>query len=310
MAHRALTDDELPAGVRAFRPGDEVDILGAMHRMHDRGELHGVDRPFLAESAERMAAEPWIVSVAEDAGRLAGWVAPIHDDLSVDLPFRRRGHGRRLFDAGRRMAATMGRPDLRLWVPHRADAESFARAMGLRYQSSLWKLRMDPGTPVVAPSFGDDVVVRWVEAGADDAAFVEVANEIFLDHPSPISLELAHVARVHAKRGFDPSTLLLVAPATDRDRIIGFCRIGAWSDDAGELVGDVRLVGVVRAFRGRGLGRQLVRWGVEALRERGAGVIHLDVDSENADALHLYEAIGFAPEVEWPHWAVPVAGCS
>ncbi len=303
---RGLTDDELPAGVRAFRAGDEVGILAAMHRMHDRGELEGVDRPFLAESAERMASEPWLVSVAEDEGRLAGWVAPVHDDLSVDLPFRRRGHGTRLVEAGRRMAAATGRTELRLWVPHRPDAEAFARALGFRYQSSLWKLRLDPTTPVAAPAFPDDVVVRWVEPGADDAAVVDVANTIFLDHPSPIQLELEHVARVHAKPGFDPSTLLLVAPAEDRERIIGFCRLGAWQDDAGELVGDVRLVGVVREWRGRGLGRQLVRWGVEALRSRGAGVIHLDVDSENEDALHLYETLGFAPEVEWPHWVIPV----
>jgi mycothiol synthase len=303
---RALTDDELPPGVRAFRAGDEVQILAAMHRMHDRGELVGVDRPFLAESAERMASEPWMVSIAEDEGRLAGWVAPVHDDLSVDLPFRRRGHGTRLLEAGRRMAAAMGRTELRLWVPHRPDAEAFAHAMGLRYQSSLWKLRLDPATPVEPPAFPDDVVVRWVEPGSDDAALVDVANTIFLDHPSPIHLELEHIARVHAKPGFDPSTLLLVAPADERDRIIAFCRLGSWLDDAGELVGDVRLVGVVREWRGRGLGRQLVHWGVEALRERGAGVIHLDVDSENADALHLYETIGFVPEVEWPHWAIAV----
>jgi mycothiol synthase len=245
------------------------------------------------------------VAVAEDEGRVAGWVVPLHDDLTVDLPFRRRGHGRRLVEAGRVLAAHGALPHLRLWVPRRPGPEAFARACGLAYHSSLWLLRRDPALPVVAPSFGDDLVVRWLEPGTDDEPFVDLVNTIFLDHPSPLVLDLATARRVHARRDFDPSTILLVAPAGDRDRPVAFCRVGRHEDDDGVITGEVKLLGVRREARGRGIGRELVRWGVDDLRRRGVERIHLSVEGENAGALALYEAEGFRPHVEWPHWVAP-----
>jgi mycothiol synthase len=67
--------------------------------------------------------------------------------------------------------------------------------------------------------------------------------------------------------------------------------------------GEVRLVGVLPQWRGRGLGRELLHWGVAWLRAMGAGVIQLNVEAENELALGLYRRTGFEPAVEWPHWA-------
>ena len=61
----------------------------------------------------------------------------------------------------------------------------------------------------------------------------------------------------------------------------------------------------MRAWRGRGLGRKLLRWSVAALRARGAGDVWLSVEAENVAALRLYEAEGFVAEVEWPNWVRP-----
>lgn len=298
----------LPPGVRPFRAGDEIPIRGALLAAHDRGEFEGVTRTFLEESVDRMAAEPWIAAVAEDEGRVAGWVVPLHDDLTVDLPFRRRGHGRRLVEAGRILAAHDGLRYLRLWVPRRPNAEAFARACGLAYNSSLWLMRLDPAAATVPPSFGDVLDVRPLEPGTDEAAFVELVNTIFLDHPSPLVLDLEAVRRVHAKPGFDPSTILLVAPAGDRERPIAFCRVGCYEDDDGVMAGEVKLLGVRREARGRGLGRELIRWGIHDLRRRLAVRIHLSTEGENAGALVLYEAEGFRRHVEWPHWVAPLPG--
>jgi mycothiol synthase len=303
-----LPASSYPPGVRPYRDGDDVAIRAALLACLDRGELEGVSRHFLEESADRMAEEPWIVAVAGDEGRVAGWVAPVHDDLTVDLPFRRRGHGRRLVEAGRVLAAHAGLPHLRLWVPRWPGPEAFARACGLTYHSSLWLMRLDPAAPGVAPSFGDDHVVRWLEPGTDDEPFVDLVNTIFLDHPSPLVLDHATVRRVHARRDFDSSTILLVAPVSDRTRPVAFCRVGRYQDDDGVMTGEVKLLGVRREARGRGLGRELVRWGVEDLRRRGVERIHLSVEGENAGALGLYAAEGFRPHVEWPHWVAPPAG--
>jgi mycothiol synthase len=300
-------DAPFPPGVRAWRPDDEGPILAAMLGALERGELEGVTRHFLEESAARLAHEPDLCAVAVDDGRVAGWTVPLHDDLTVDLPFRRRGHGRRLVEAGRRIAARAGQAELRLWVPNHAGPEAFARAVGLRYHSSLWLLRLPIGTPVDAPRFPIDVVTRWIEPGTDDAAFVDLVNDAFADHPSPLTVDLATIRRVHGDREFDPSTIMLVAPAAERGRLVGFCRIGQYPDDEGRVVGEVKLVGVRREARGRGLGRALVGWGVAAVRERGVGDVFLSVEGDNAAALGLYESIGFRQHVEWPHWTIPAA---
>lgn len=298
----------LPPGIRSFRAGDEDPVLAVLLAAHGRGELEGVTRHELERSVERFVADPALCAVAEDEGRVAGWIAPIHDDLTVDLPFRRRGHGTRLIAAGRALAAELGYPALRLWVPPLPGPTAFARSAGLRYHASLWLLRLDAGAPVVPPRFPDEVVVRWLEPGVDEPAFVELVNSSFLDHPWPLRLDVRDARAAHGRPEFDPSTILLVATATDRERLIAFCRVSAHADDDGRAVGDVRLVGVRPEARGRGLGRELVRWGIEDLVRRGTETIVLSVESENVGALRLYESLGFRPEVEWPHWVTPLHG--
>jgi mycothiol synthase len=295
-----------PPGTRALRPEDADPILAAALASLERGELEGVNRHFLEESADRLRHEPELGAVAVEGERVVGWVVPRHDDLTVDLPYRRRGHGTRLVAAGRLLEAAEGHEHLRLWVPRRPDAEGFARAAGLRYHSSLWKLRLDPAVEASAPSFPENVVVRWIEPRTDDAAFTELLNTTFARHPSPLEVDLATIQRVHGRREFDPSTILLVAPAADPDGLVAFCRVGAYAEDDGRLVGEIKHIGVRREWRGRGLGRELVRWGIAACRERAAVDVYLSVEGENRGALRLYESLGFRPDVEWPHWTIPV----
>jgi ribosomal protein S18 acetylase RimI-like enzyme len=90
-------------------------------------------------------------------------------------------------------------------------------------------------------------------------------------------------------------------PADDRDHLVGFVRVQRY-DDEGRALGDIGPVGLRRAWRGRGLGRQLLRWAVDDLRRRGAREVYLSVEGENDGALRLYESEGFGRDVEWPHW--------
>ena len=295
-----------PAGIRPARPDDAAPILAAMLGALDRGEYEGIDRHYLEECAARIETEPGIAAVAVDEGRVAGWIAPLHFDLTVDLAYRRRGHASRLLVAGRTLATTAALGSLLLWVPRRPGAEAFARAVGLRPHSSLWQLCLPPTTAAAPPAFPDDVRIRPIVPGADDEAFVELVNDTFREHPTPLRLELAQVRRVHARPGFDPVTIQVMTTAADPGRLIGFCRI-ARHDDGEHAIGEVKHVGVRREHRGRGLGRELVRWGVDEARRRGAADVLLSVEGENEGALHLYESLGFERDTEWPRWVAPDA---
>jgi mycothiol synthase len=62
----------------------------------------------------------------------------------------------------------------------------------------------------------------------------------------------------------------------------------------GFLRGEVGTLGVMRAWRGRGLGRALLVRSIEVLRQRGMTEVVLEVDTDNlTGALRLYEGVGF-----------------
>jgi mycothiol synthase len=291
--------------VHGYRLEDGPTIRAAMLAALDRGELDGMEAYQLEHAIERLDADPGSCAVAVVDGQVAGWVVPADDDLSVVKAFRRRGVGRQLVAAGRALAGQAGLDRLRLWIPRRPDAEGFARACGLRYASSLWQMRL-PGEVVstlAEPVFPADTRVRTFQPGVDEAPFVALVNRVFLDHPSPIELSVDEVRRVHALRSFDPTTVLVVEDAAT-DAMIGFCRIHPFTAADGSAAGEIRLLGVDRAWRGRGLGRGVTTWGVAELRRRGARSVQLAVEGQNEGALRLYNDLGFRFGVEWPHWTI------
>jgi RimJ/RimL family protein N-acetyltransferase len=55
-------------------------------------------------------------------------------------------------------------------------------------------------------------------------------------------------------------------------------------------------MGIVRAYRGRGLGTRLINATLEAAFGAGFVRVELDVHADNARAISLYERVGFVRE--------------
>jgi GNAT superfamily N-acetyltransferase len=104
------------------------------------------------------APDDVVVAVEDDA--VCGYVSPGHDDLTVHPEYRRRGHGRRLFAAGLELAAREGLSEIRLYVPLSGAGQAFARAMGMSYRSSMWRLDLAPEAAVPEPVFPVEVASR------------------------------------------------------------------------------------------------------------------------------------------------------
>lgn len=304
----AGTSAEAPAGfgIRRFRPGDEGAIRRIMTDSLALDRLPGFRESEFPRSLGRIAADPSGTAVATDDGQVVGYCTPLLDDLRVHPEARRRGHGRRLVDAAAEIQRDLGR-DLVLYVPdHLPGSMAFATSIGLRYHSSLWQFILPATVDVPRPAFGPDVVATVIDPrGIDDIdAWVAFLLASFEGHPSPMSWTADGMRRLHASPDFDGSGVLVVSTADDPEAYVAFARVESYVED-GTAAGEIGLLGVVPAWRRRGLGRELLRWGIAELRGRGVGPIELTVEAANDGATRLYRDHGFEPTVEWPHWILP-----
>lgn len=295
-------------GARLVRPATAADLpsIAALgHAAVDSGDYPDATHGDVERNLVSLAAEPEAACVAIDDGCVVGYLAPRLNDLCVDHAHRRRGHGTALVEAALPYVRDMlGHPYLLLYVPPGdTPGRRFAEARGFAYRASLFWMERPAEEPCPAPDFPPGVVVRAWNPGRDAMPpFVDLLNTAFADHPTPVSWTEAVIQAAHAAPDFDPADILLAAPAGDPDRAIAFCRARLYPNEA-EPYGEVKLIGVLPGWRGRGLGRALLRWGVRHLQDRGVPTISLAVSAANEHALRMYEAHGFRRAVEWPQWS-------
>jgi len=292
--------------IRSFRPGDEPALFAVIDAALPLDRLPGITRQDLAHGVERLAGDPEGTLVALDGDTIVGYCTPRQDDVTVHPAHRRRGHGRRLIAGAVDLVRSRGLAHLVLYgPPDREPAAGFIKALGFTYHSSLWMFELARSVEVPSASFPKDVDVRPFRAESDLSTFVDLANATFRDHPTPMTFSERGVAHVHALPDFDPNGILFVTPRDEPDRPIGWTRVEHEITEAGAHRGYVSFIGVLPEWRGRGIGRELLRWGIAYVRAAGAGTIELNVEAANDRALGIYRRTGFTPEVEWPHFALP-----
>ncbi len=295
--------------VRTLQPGDGAAIRSIMEASLALDAIPGFTASDIERGLVRIVPDPEGTVVSLEDGRIVGYCTPHHDDLTVHPAFRRRGHGRRLVPAALEAVRRRGLDDhLVLYVPpHLPGSVAFARAMGLRYRSSMWRFELAAERSVPPPAFPADVVTRAFDPAVDPDldTWLRFMLATFEGHPTTMTWTLPVIEHIHAAPDFDPSAILRVFTAETAEPV-AFALIRVDEHEPGVRTGEIGLVGVLPAWRGRGLGRELVRWGVGELRRRGAGKIELSVEAENERATTLYRRHGFEPTIEWPHWVLPV----
>jgi mycothiol synthase len=240
-------------------------------------------------------------------------------ELVVDPAHRGGGVGGRLVAELLRET-----PDgrLRLWAhgEHPAAAR-LAAHHGFDRVRVLWQLRRSLYAPIPPAVLPPGVALRAFAPGADDGEWVDLNARAFADHPEQGRWTLRDLRLRMAEPWFDPAGFLIAeedAPAGGR-RMVGFhwTKVhGGERDEHGHALperppaqgqhdhdghgphghdplGEVYVVGVDPAARGRGLGRALVLAGLRHLRAEGLPAVLLYVDADNSSAVALYESLGF-----------------
>jgi ribosomal protein S18 acetylase RimI-like enzyme len=163
-------------------------------------------------------------------------------------------------------------------------------AHGLRPIRYFWRMERDLTEPLPAAQLPAGYTLRPVEAHEADA-WTALYNDSFIDHWDHHPLSVERVRRIWQeplyRRDLD---LVIVAPEGE---LVAFCggeRNAADPDRAGWI----EILGTRRGYRGRGLGKAALLFGLERLRADGAQVARLIVDAESlTGATRLYEGVGF-----------------
>ena len=133
--------------------------------------------------------------------------------------------------------------------------------------------------PAILALLADDEVSRARDGSVSEAA------------------DAAHWAAFEAIDA-DPRNELIVA---DQDgEVVGTFQLTftpSLSRGGGERM-TIEAVRVRGDLRGRGLGRQMMRWALDRGRERGARLAQLTTDKKRADAHRFYESLGFVASHE------------
>ncbi|SMC72555.1 GNAT family N-acetyltransferase [Papillibacter cinnamivorans] len=123
--------------------------------------------------------------------------------------------------------------------------------------------------------------------------FLTMYNECFFSVPNSATYGEEDIRRMLENRVFEGILF------TFRGATAGLLEL-SYQD----LVPELASVAVSERFRGRGLGRDIVLYGLEHLRQRGHFLAFLRVSSRNTAAYHLYLSLGFRQTDVASRWYV------
>lgn len=170
------------------------------------------------------------------------------------------------------------------------------------------RMRIDLEAGLKEPAWPPGVTVRPFRPGTDDAAVREAMQEAFVEHFRATRLSLEDWrAFLSGNPRFDPA---LWSVSWAGERVVGACLSFFYPD---RRTGYVDELGVLRAWRGRGLGTALLLRAFADLRALFALSAILCVDTRNATgALRVYEAAGMRRQWQTDVYTerVPVPLCA
>jgi mycothiol synthase len=218
---------------------------------------------------------------------------------------RGRGVGRRLVDWAERRARQSldkappeARVSIRTSTVHGNDAahELFAASGFTLARHSYWMLiEMAAHEPPPAPTWPEGITVRPYAMGSDDRTVYRIIDAAFKDHWGYVEGETFEewFHWLEKDPDFDPSACFLaVAQGAEGEEPVGVLMSRpAWEHDPG--VAWIDELGVLKAWRRRGIARGLLHQVFGEYHRRGKHKVGLTVDAQSlTGATRLYEQAG------------------
>jgi mycothiol synthase len=177
---------------------------------------------------------------------------------------------------------------LRLHAPTTDEpTKSLLESRGYQVIRHFYRMRVELDAGVPEPQWPEGVTVR--AATPDDAALAyETHQESFEDHWEFSQMPFEEWKHAMLSEGFDPSLWFFVEDGPEA-AAVALCR-----EHEGEKgLGWVRVLGVRKGWRRKGLGRALLLHCFHEFRRHGFSAAALGVDAESlTGANRLYESVG------------------
>ncbi|MGB8646254.1 MAG: GNAT family N-acetyltransferase [Anaerolineae bacterium] len=167
---------------------------------------------------------------------------------------------------------------------------------GMRELRRFWVMVRPKLETLPAPQFPDNLIVRTLHLGEDDAEALDAMNDSFSEHFGHTEETLESFQYyLHSILYHPELTVLAIDPA--HNRIAGFCHITINAGECeriGRKRGWIDILGVRKQYRRQGLGEALILQGMHNLRRAEMVEAALGCDSENTtNATALYFRTGF-----------------
>ena len=283
MTERPLTDADAPAIAELVAADSEV-VTGRPSHLGPsdvRGWWSRVDLAqdsWLLEEDGMPAAAAWLFPYGEKAA-FAGIVAQGK---------KGRGLGAAMVARAEEAAKRRGLPRMHTWIPPEDEAAvALLRARGYEQVRIFYEMAVELDTEPDEPTVPSGLVLDAFRE-ADARAFHDAIEEAFEDHwewhgtPFDEWWEL--------RRNEDHTLWFVVR---DGDELAAAVRNDAERNGGGY----VGIIGVRRAWRGRGLAKALLHRTFGEFWKRGERRVSLDVDADSlTGATKLYEAVGMRVE--------------
>ncbi len=145
-------------------------------------------------------------------------------------------------------------------------------------------------------------LIRSFLPGIDDEAFLALNNKVFTDHPDQGGWSKSDLEVRVNEEWFDEKGFFV---CEDKSKLIGFCwtkihgahthsHEGNEVDHGHEAIGEIYVLAVDPAYKGKGIAKDLTTTGLNYLKYQGLSSAMLYVGVENKAALNLYTSLGFS----------------
>lgn len=225
-------------------------------------------------------------------------------ELFIAPDFRGQGYGASLYDAA---AET---PNLQAWSHGNLPAaQALAHSRGLQVTRKLVVMGIGgeelsvaarpEDVPLTALNYSESVA-QWGQEFVKEQ-WLKANNEAFSWHPEQGGWDIDRLHRGMEADWFDPADVLFLWDTAGDPVLAGF-HWTKWHAEETPGFGEVYVVGLASAYRGKKLGGPLLQIGLRRMVEKGAQRVILYVEADNEPALKAYERLGFKVDEEHVVW--------